>query len=98
MNPMMEAPRHQLLELIAQHQATAGMHVRVRGQELILGREAGEGEDVEDRVKFTRLASNAYGLSVKRHTGRWQRTPFSGPMPEVVDAVTSFMQHLVAPY
>jgi len=35
---------------------------------------------------------------VKRHTGRWQRTPFTGKLDEIVDAMQAFMQHLVAPY
>jgi hypothetical protein len=35
---------------------------------------------------------------VKRHTGRWERTPFMGTIEEMVDALRTFMQHLVAPY
>ena len=96
MKQTMEAARQQLIELIEQHQVTAGMRIRVRGQDLVLSRE--EDRELEDRIKFTRLGTNSYGVSVKRHTGRWQHTPFSGPLQEVVDAVTSFMQHLVAPY
>jgi hypothetical protein len=96
MKPSMETARQQLLELIQQHQVTVGMCIRVRGQDLVLSRE--EDRELEDRIKFTRLGTNSYGVSVKRHTGRWERTPFSGPLQEVVDTVTSFMQHLVAPY
>jgi hypothetical protein len=96
MKQTMETARQQLLELIEQHQVTAGMCIRVRGQDLVLSRE--DNRDLEDRIKFTRLSTNSYGVSVKRHTGRWQRTPFSGPLEEVVNAVASFMQHLVAPY
>jgi hypothetical protein len=52
----------------------------------------------DDRVRLTRLSASAYGLSVKRHTGRWERTPFSGSMEEMVDIMLGCMQHLVAPY
>ncbi len=87
--------------LVAGNEVTAGMSIRARGQDLILARteEAGSGEPVPvDRVKLTRLGPNTWGLSVKRHTGRWQKTPFSGDMQAVVDAIWTFMQHLVAPY
>ena len=96
MKPTLEADRLQLLELIAQHDATAGMYVRVHGDHLILGREADH--ETDDRVKLTKLGPKSYGLSVKRHTGRWERTPFAGSMTDVVVAVNSFMQHLVARY
>jgi hypothetical protein len=33
---------------------------------------------------------------VKRHTGRWERTPFSGTLKEMVHVMHAFMQHLVA--
>jgi hypothetical protein len=48
--------------------------------------------------RLTRLSASTYGLSVKRHTGRWERTPFSGNMEEMVDTILGCMQHLVAPY
>ena len=37
-----------------------------------------------------------YGLSVRRHTGRWEKTPFSGTLSELVGAICTTMQHLVA--
>ena len=52
----------------------------------------------DDRVRLTRLSASTYGLSVRRHTGRWERTPFSGSMEEMVDTILGCMQHLVAPY
>jgi hypothetical protein len=96
MKPGLTADRFQLLDLIEQHDVTAGMYVRVHGDQLILGRDA-DGE-FDDRVKLTKLGPKSYGVSVKRHTGRWQRTPFTGSMAEVVAAISSFLQHLVARY
>jgi hypothetical protein len=49
-------------------------------------------------VRLTQLAATSYGLSVKRHTGRWERTPFAGALEEMIDIILGCTQHLVAPY
>jgi hypothetical protein len=93
--------RHQLSELVESSESTAGMYVRVHGDHLILGRPPRDGEDDpgerDDRVRLTRLSAREFGLSVKRHNGRWQRTPFTGTPSELFEVILSFMQHLVAP-
>jgi len=98
----MQTAQSQLNQLLETHEATAGMYVRVHGDYLIVGRQEPVGpenklED-DDRVKLTRLNASTYGLSVKRHTGRWEKTPFSGSMKEMIEVIQSLMQHLVAPY
>ncbi len=100
MKPGMAIRQSQLEELLESNELTVGMYVRVHGDNLILGRRealgpAGEMED-DDRVKLTRLSTSIYGLSVKRHTGRWEKTPFRGLMNEMVDVIWTLMQHLVA--
>ena len=92
----------ELMELLEEHQITRGMFVRVHGDHLIAGRKEsvganGELED-DDRVRLTRLGSQTYGLSVKRHTGRWERTPFRGNIRDMVETIRALMQHLVAPF
>jgi hypothetical protein len=98
----MEVAQAELVRLLNANSITEGMYVRVHGDHLIAGREEAldpDGETVrEDRIRLTRLATTRYGLSVRRHTGRWERTPFSGPMDELVEVVLSMMQHLVAAY
>jgi hypothetical protein len=98
----MDEARRRLQQLLDGHELTEGMYVRVHGDHLIVGREEPVGPDGklerEDRVRFTQFGTSTYGLSVKRHTGRWERTPFSGSMKQMVDTVLSFMQHLVASY
>lgn len=88
--------------LVESHQLTAGMYVRARGDDLILGRYESRGPNGElepsDRVKLTHLGADTYGLSVLRHTGRWQKTPFSGSLEETFKTIWSLMQHLVALY
>ena len=101
MKPGMDTARKRLVELLEKNETTAGMHVRVHGEHLIAARleTAADGStEADDRVRLTRLGPRSFGLSVKRHTGRWERTPFTGNMTEVVNAILAFMQHLVAPY
>lgn len=98
----MAIARSMLQQLLEASPITEGLYVRVHGKDLILGREeaigpAGEIER-DDRVRLTRLKRETYGLSVRRHNGRWERTPFSGTLEQMVAAVQTFMQHLVAPY
>ena len=92
----MRAAQTKLVKLLQADQVTAGMYVRVLGDHLIAGRNQRLGADTtaenDDRVRFTRLGTNHYGVSVKRHTGLWQQTPFCGTL----EAVCSVMQHLVA--
>ena len=102
LKPAMQTAQSQLLRLLEAHEVTAGMYVRVHGDNLILGREEPLGpdgaEEKVDRVRLTRLRASSYGLSIKRHTGRWERTPFSGTLKEMVRDMVDFMQHLVARY
>ena len=102
MKVKMDTARMTLGRLLEQSDLTAGMSVRVRGDHLLLGRDemgtpGGKSETV-DRVRLTRLTATRYGLSVRRHTGRWERTPFSGSMPEIVEVMRTYMQHLVVPW
>jgi len=102
MKTEMRIAESKLTELLKAHETTTGLYVRVHGDHLIMGRREalGPGGELEedDRVRLTRLSAGRYGLSVKRHTGRWERTPFVGSMEEMVDTIAGCMQHLVAPY
>ena len=102
MKTEMRIAESKLRGLLDAHEPTADLYVRVHGDHLILGRreQIGSSDPMEndDRVRLTRLSASTHGLSVKRHTGRWERTPFSGSMPEMVDTIVGCLQHLVAPY
>ena len=101
MKVKMDTARTALRRLLEQSDLTSGMSVRVHGDHLLLGRDelnSPEGKrETVDRVRLTRLTATRYGLSVRRHTGRWERTPFSGSMPAMVEVMRTYMQHLVAP-
>jgi hypothetical protein len=99
MNDRMRLAVASLTELLESHQTTAGTYVRVHGDHLIIGRQESDPDGNayrDDRVRLTNLGASIWGLSVKRHTGRWERTPFHGPMNEMVETIQTFMQHLVA--
>lgn len=102
MQTNMRSAESKLKELLESHPPTAGMYVRVHGDHLILGRQEpmGPNNQVEndDRLRLTQLSASSYGLSVKRHTGRWEPTPFVGTLEEMIDIILGCMQHLVAPY
>ena len=102
MRTEMRAAESKLRGLLDGHESTASLYVRVHGDHMILGRREAIGPtgqmENDDRVRLTRLSASAYGLSIRRHTGRWERTPFSGSMEEMVDTIWGCMQHLVAPY
>lgn len=99
MNPSIERAQERLVKLLAKSKVTAGLHVRVRGKNLTLVREEtgpdGEPED-DPRARLTHLGGEQFGVSVLRHTGRWERTPFEGSIDEVVQIIIETMQHLVA--
>ena len=102
MKTEMRMAESKLRGLLDAHEPTADLYARVHGDHLILGRREPVGPNGEiendDRVRLTRLSASTYGLSVRRHTGRWERTPFSGSIEEMVDTILGCMQHLVAPY
>lgn len=98
-NPSMERAQERLAELLGKSKVTAGLLVRARGKSLTLVREeTGPGGEPEDdpRVRLTHLGGEQFGVSVLRHTGKWERTPFAGSIDEVVQIIIETMQHLVA--
>jgi hypothetical protein len=102
MSDVVRAAASELKALIDASPITAGMTVRASGSHLVVSREDPPGPfaaaEPDDRVRFTHLGQSLFGLSVRRHTGRWEKTPFSGPLPDMVQVVRDTMQHLIAPW
>ena len=99
MNPSIECAQQRLDELLGKSKVTSGLLVRARGKHLTLVRQdPGPGGEPEDdpRVRLTHLGGEQFGVSVLRHTGKWERTPFAGSIDEVVAIIVETMQHLVA--
>lgn len=101
-NARREAAKQRLERLLSENTLTEGMYVRTWGDHLIIGRHEPFGPDgeieVDDRLRLTALNASSYGLSVRRHTGRWEKTPFTGSLEELTEVIWAYMQHLVAPY
>ncbi len=102
MKAKMDTARATLDCLLEESELTSGMCVRVHGDHLLLGRDEaspGRGKpEMVENVRLTKLSASTFGLSVRRHTGRWERTPFQGNMKEMVDVMRTYMQHLVTPW
>ena len=75
--------------------------MRTWGDHLIIGRDEPFGPDGEmefdDCLRLTVPNHSSFGLGVRRHTSRWEQTPFTGTLDELVDIIWSLMQHLIAP-
>jgi hypothetical protein len=41
----------------------------------------------QNHARFTSLGAGQWGLSLPRHTGRWEKTPFTGPIEELLDTL-----------
>ena len=98
--PNLEIAERELRELVAERPITRGMTIRVQGTHVYLGRPSPPGpfseDEPDDRVRFTRLGDGRFGLSIRRHTGKWEKAPYSGTLRELIDVVCTAMQHLVA--
>ena len=71
------------------------LRVRRRGKTLTLYSDTPYGLD--DHVRLTSLGASSWGLSLPRHTGRWDRTPFVGTMDDVLATLTDMLGWHLAP-
>jgi hypothetical protein len=56
---------------------------------------SGADADQQKHARLSKLGSAIWGLSFPHHSGRWERTPFVGPMDELVATlVRDFSFHL----
>lgn len=98
------AVEHELRALLDSTPITEGMTIRVHGSSFTLGRRDPDpggrysSPEPDDRLRLTDLGRSRFALSVRRHTGRWEKTPFSGTLPQLLDTICATMQHLVAAF
>ncbi len=57
-----------------------------------------EDKEKTNRVRFTRLSVNIYQLSIANHQGRWEKTPFTGTIPELVEMLFEQLSFVLAEY
>lgn len=96
--------QQELRRLLDSDPSTEGMTIRPHGTSFVLGRLDPDpngpysSPEPDDRVRLTATARGRFTVSVRRHTGRWEKTPFSGTLEQVHEAICATMQHLVMPW
>jgi hypothetical protein len=71
-----------LEDILAGHEQLGHLRVKRRGDSLAIY--SGEAPDSVLHARLTHLGRGQWGLSLPRHTGRWERTPFMDTMEEVM--------------
>ena len=71
--------------LLSRRPDLAHLYAKKRGSSLTIA----SGEPPHNHARVTALGRNVWGLSLPRHTGRWERTPFVGTLEEVIDTLTT---------
>ncbi len=78
-----------LYALLARHPETARLGVTKYGESLTLT--SGEGPEAEKQARLTRLGRGRWAISLPRRNGNWEKTPFAGPMENMVAMLTRGM-------
>ena len=91
-----------LRTLLDANELTREVVLRVERNRIYLGRKELPGpfseDEIDESIRLDPVSGVGFGLSVKRHTGRWERTPHAGSLDHVVEVICTQMQHLVAPW
>lgn len=84
-----------LLRLLADYEGLDHLHVKRRGKSLTLYSEDTDGPS--DHARFTWLGGATWALSLPRHTGRWEKTPFMGTLDELMQLLTEMLGFHLSP-
>jgi len=84
-----------ILQLLKE-QGIDHLYIQARGDNLILY--SLEDEEKNNRVRFTRLSVNKYQLSMADHRDRWEKTPYTGTIPELVEMLIEQFSFVLAEY
>jgi hypothetical protein len=81
--------RDDLAKLLATRTELAHLQVRKHGKSLIV--HSGSGADEQKHARLTHIAGPNWALSFPHHTGRWDKTPFTGSTTDLIETlVTDF--------
>jgi len=75
-----------------------GLQVRIeRGQLVLYREERFPGQETEwlRAIRLTPLGNRTYGLSVYSKSNRWEKTPFTGGLRELVNVMTTDLAHFL---
>ena len=72
---------------LARYQGLDHLKVKKRGNSLTIF--SAQTKDQHLHARLTHLGGGHWGLSLPRHTGRWEKTPFTGTMDDLVETLVS---------
>lgn len=84
------------IEGILKEQNLTHLKAQGRGDHLVIY-SLDQGEKVS-RVRLSRLAASRYQLGFADHRGRWESTPFTGTIDELLHLLTDQFPWVLAPY
>ena len=84
-----------LERLLAAHDGLGHLAVKRRGRSLTLCSEDPDGPNRHAKLDW--LGANVWGLSLPNRSGRWQRTPFTGSLDELLQILTRMLGWHLAP-
>lgn len=91
----MPAGQEHLEQLIEHADGFDHLRVKKHGEHLILY--SGSADDEQKHARLTHLHGDEWGLSFWKHTGRWEKTPFTGTIEDLFATLTEnfpmFLEH-----
>ena len=61
------------------------LHVTVRASNIVIYSQ--HGKDKDNRCRFVKLSANTFSLHMADHRGKWEPTPFTGSLEELIELV-----------
>ena len=87
--------KKELQELLEQHEGLHHLRINKRGKTVYIV--SGEGQQMYKHARLSKLGNDVWGLSVPRHTGRWEKTPFMGTLSDTATILTQQLGFYLAP-
>lgn len=84
-----------LERLLAAHEGLGHLAVKRRGRTLTLTSEDAYGPTRHAKLDW--LGAQLWGLSLPTHAGRWEKTPFTGTLDELLQTLTQMLPFHLAP-
>ncbi len=78
----MNAQANALRAVLAERDLTH-LHVTKRGKALTV--HSGPEDDPDPEARLTHLGRDQWRLDFRHHTGRWEQTPFTGTLEEMIE-------------
>jgi hypothetical protein len=103
LTPSQQRAREALLEVVRNKLLTLGdfSHLQLRrDKEHVLIEQPGPPDDPEDRfavLRLTPIGGFRFGLSLARHTGRWEKLPIAGVLTDVLEQAVAMLGPWLAP-